>query len=111
MHSAGFADQAEVLHAITPVAAPPAGVVSSASASAPAVAGDSIATRLSQGLEAARVLEHDARDAVRALQAHERSDVEGVLLATRKADAAFQMLQAVRNAMLDAYAEIRDMRV
>jgi len=37
-------------------------------------------------------------------------DVEGVLLATRKAAAAFQMLQAVRNAMLEAYAQVRDMR-
>lgn len=31
-------------------------------------------------------------------------DVEGVLLATRKADAAFRMLEAARNAMLEAYA-------
>jgi flagellar hook-basal body complex protein FliE len=31
-------------------------------------------------------------------------DVEGILRATMKADAAFRMLEAARNAMLEAYA-------
>jgi flagellar hook-basal body complex protein FliE len=31
-------------------------------------------------------------------------DVEGLLLATRQADAAFLMLAAVRNEMIEAYA-------
>lgn len=93
-----------------------AAAASTAAATAPAFAQapastDSLATRLGHELEAARSLEQDARDAVNALQRGDRTDVEGVLLATRKADAAFQMIQAVRNAMLQAYAEIRDMRV
>lgn len=125
-----------MLHAITPLAASPTGAVNCAGASAAANAiaanagaaiaqpgasssalshapasTDSLATRLGHELEAARSLEQDARNAVNALQRGDRTDVEGVLLATRKADAAFQMIQAVRNAMLQAYAEIRDMRV
>lgn len=130
-----------VLHAITPLAASPTGAVNCAGASAAANASaanagaanagaaiaqpgasssalshapastDSLATRLGHELEAARSLEQDARNAVNALRRGDRTDVEGVLLATRKADAAFQMIQAVRNAMLQAYAEIRDMRV
>jgi flagellar hook-basal body complex protein FliE len=38
------------------------------------------------------------------------SDVEGVLLATRQADAAFRMLEAARNAMLEAYARMDGLR-
>ena len=36
---------------------------------------------------------------------------EAAMLASRKANAAFQMLQVVHRAMLQAYAEMRDMRV
>ncbi|MBL9141346.1 MAG: flagellar hook-basal body complex protein FliE, partial [Phycisphaerae bacterium] len=74
-------------------------------------ASDSLAVRLGHQLESARTLERDAASAVQALARGERSDVEGVLRATRKADAAYQMIDAVRNAMLQAYSEIRDMRV
>jgi flagellar hook-basal body complex protein FliE len=75
------------------------------------VEGRSLAVRIGEGLEHARALEREAHGALRALRAGERCDVEGVLMATRKAEAAFQMLQAVRTAMLEAYAEIREMRL
>lgn len=74
-------------------------------------AGDTLVNRLEQQMEVARALERDANAAVDALRRGERTDVEGVLLASRKADAAFQMLQVVHRAMLQAYAEMRDMRV
>ena len=57
-----------------------------------------------------RALGAEAERAAALVRSGESSDVEGVLLATRKADAAFQMLQAVRNAMLEAYAQVRDIR-
>ena len=58
-------------------------------------------------LEAARSLGSAAAEAAAA--ARRPGDVEGVLLATRKADAAFRMLEAARNAMLDAYARMGDL--
>lgn len=51
----------------------------------------------------ARALGAEASAAV-SMARHAGDDVEGVLLATRKADAAFRMLEAARNAMLEAYA-------
>jgi flagellar hook-basal body complex protein FliE len=83
----------------------------SGSLSASSGSNDSLAVRLSREIQEARSLEREARDAVSALQSGRTLDVEGVLLATRKADAAFQMIQAVRNAMVQAYSEIREMRM
>lgn len=86
-------------------AAPAAGA-----SSTPVSAGDALVARLRTELMQARALGAEAERAAAAVRSGATSDVEGVLLATRKADAAFRMLQAVRNAMLDAYAQIRDMR-
>lgn len=56
-------------------------------------------------------LQQDATKAVEDLQAGRRMDLEGVLLATQKADTAFRMLQAVRNKVIAAYEEVQQMRV
>ena len=93
------------MHAAAGAASPAAGA-----ASTPVSAGDALVARLRTELMHARELGAEAERAAAAVRSGAASDVEGVLLATRKADAAFQMLQAVRNAMLDAYAQIRDMR-
>jgi flagellar hook-basal body complex protein FliE len=37
--------------------------------------------------------------------------MEGVILATQKADTAFRMLQSVRNRVMEAYEEIKQIRV
>lgn len=58
-------------------------------------------------LDEARALGNEAARA--ASDARSASDVEGVLLATRKADAAFRMLEAARNAMLEAYGRMGDL--
>jgi flagellar hook-basal body complex protein FliE len=42
------------------------------------------------------------------VRAGDAPDVEGIILATRKAEAAFRMLEAVRNATFEAYAQVRD---
>jgi hypothetical protein len=51
-----------------------------------------------------------ATRAVEQLQTGERQDVENVLLATTKADNAFRMLQSLRNRVMEAYDEIKQMR-
>lgn len=40
-----------------------------------------------------------------------KGDVENVVLAAKKAETAFQMLQALRNRVVEAYDEIKQMRV
>lgn len=84
-----------------PMAAAPIGGAAAAGNASAAIAG------ASARLEAARSLGSEAAQAV--ADARRPGDVEGVLLATRKADAAFRMLEAARNAMLDAYARMGDL--
>lgn len=56
-------------------------------------------------------LQQDATKAIEDLQTGQRDDVEGVLLATAKADTAFRLLQQVRNKVFEAYREVQQMRV
>ncbi len=56
-------------------------------------------------------LQKDAKEAMEDLMAGRREDVEGVMIATQKADTAFRMLLQVRNKVLDAYEEIKQVRV
>ena len=66
---------------------------------------------LLENIKQVNQLQQDATTAIEDLQTGNRSDVEGVILATQKADTAFRMLQSVRNKMMDAYEEIKQMRV
>ena len=56
-------------------------------------------------------LQQNATEAIEDLTTGRRTDVEGVLVATEQADAAFRMLLQVRNKMIDAYDELRQIRV
>lgn len=60
--------------------------------------------RLHAGIERARELGVEARRSAERSSGAGAADVEGLLLATRQADAAFRMLAAVRNEMIEAYA-------
>lgn len=66
---------------------------------------------LVQQIDKVNQLQADARDAVEDLATGRRSDVESVLIATQKADTAFRLLLQVRNKVLDAYQEVKEMRV
>lgn len=66
---------------------------------------------LMENLERVGELNADATKAIEDLATGERTDVEGVILATQKADNAFRMLQAVRNKVVEAMAEVQQMRV
>ncbi len=66
---------------------------------------------LLDNLREADALQADANKAIEDLQTGDRDDVEGVILATQKAEMAFKMLQGVRNKMVEAYNEIRQIRV
>jgi len=56
-------------------------------------------------------LQAQATTAMEELAAGRRNDVEGVLLATQKADTAFKLLLAVRNKVQAAFEEVKQMRV
>ena len=56
-------------------------------------------------------MQQDATKAIEDLQTGKRNDVEGVMLATQKADMAFKMLVQLRNKMQGAYEEIKQLRV
>ena len=66
---------------------------------------------LLKNLEQVNGAQREADAAVEDLMTGERDDVEGVILATQKADNAFKMLQAVRGKVIAAYDEIRQVRV
>lgn len=56
-------------------------------------------------------LQGDADLAAEDLVTGRRDDVEGVMIATQKADTAFRMLLAVRNRMMEAYEEVKQIRI
>jgi len=62
-------------------------------------------------LHKAAQMQQDADRAIEDLQTGQRTDLEGVLLATQKADTAFRLLQQMRNKVMEAYQEIQQLRV
>lgn len=66
---------------------------------------------LLQSLDEVNKAQQEATRAVEDLATGQRSDVEGVMLATQKADNAFRMLQSLRNRMIEAYDEVKQIRV
>lgn len=73
--------------------------------------GPSFKDVLMENIQKVNQLQQDATTAIEDLQAGRRNDLETVLMATAKADTAFKMLLNVRNKMMDAYNEIREIRV
>ena len=66
---------------------------------------------LIQNLNEVNSLQKDASNAAQDLITGKRNDLEGVVAATEKAETAFKMLQAMRNQVMEAYDEIKQMRV
>jgi flagellar hook-basal body complex protein FliE len=73
--------------------------------------GPSFMDTLREQVEEVNSLQKDAKHAMEDLMAGRREDVEGVMIATQKADTAFRMLLQVRNKVLDAYEEIKQVRI
>ncbi len=66
---------------------------------------------LMKNLEQVNRLQQDAARAIEDLYSGRRDDVDGVFIAKQKADLAFQLLLEVRNKLIDAYEEIKQIRV
>lgn len=56
-------------------------------------------------------MQTEATDAVIDLTTGKRTDYDAVVLAAQKADMAFQMLLQVRNKVMEAYNEVKQIRV
>lgn len=95
----------------------PLGLISNAgaagirSAVAPKLGGASFKDVLMKNIEQVNQLQQDAEKAIEDLATGQRNDLDGVLIAKQKADLAFQLLVQVRNKMVDAFEEIKQMRV
>lgn len=66
---------------------------------------------LTEQIDKVNQLQKDATAAIEDLAAGRRDDVESVLIASEKAEAAFKLLLQVRNKVMDAYDEVRQMRI
>lgn len=66
---------------------------------------------LQQQIDQVNQLQQDAKEAIEDLAAGRRDDLESVMIATQKADTAFRMLLQVRNKVMDAYEEVKQLRV
>ena len=66
---------------------------------------------LMKNIEQVNRLQQDAEIAIEDLASGRRDDMDGVMLAKQKADVAFQMMLQVRNKLMDAYEEVRQIRV
>jgi len=73
--------------------------------------GPDFKSMLMDNLTEVNALQADASKATEDLMSGKRQDLEGVIAATDKADTAFKMLQAMRNKMMEAYDEVKQMRV
>lgn len=76
-----------------------------------AAAAPSFREVLIKNIEQVNKLQQDAEIAIEDLVAGRRDDAASVMIAKQKADLAFQMLMQVRNKLVDAYDEIKQMRV
>lgn len=73
--------------------------------------GPSFAQTLQDQLNTVNELEREAQEAIEDLMLHRRDDVESVLIAAKKAETAFHLLLQVRNKVMEAYDELKQIRV
>lgn len=66
---------------------------------------------LQQQIDQVNKLQQDASMAIEDLATGQRDDVESVIIATQRADIAFKMLLQVRNKVMDAYEEVKQIRI
>jgi flagellar hook-basal body complex protein FliE len=66
---------------------------------------------LQEQIDQVNQLQTDANIAIEDLAAGRRDDVETVIIATQKADIAFRMLLQVRNKVMEAYDEVKQLRI
>jgi len=66
---------------------------------------------LMEEIQQVNKLQQDAQTAIEDLQTGKRDDVDAVMMAKVHADTAFKMLLEVRNKLMSAYEEVKQIRV
>jgi len=89
----------------------PISPVSTPSSAPGAVVGKEFKAYLLESLEKVNRLQTEADEGVQKLVTGQTDNVAEVLTATRKAGIAFDLLMEIRNKLMDAYTELRQMRV
>ena len=77
----------------------------------PGASGPGFAQMLQEQIQQVNQLQQDANVAMEDLAAGRRDDLESVITATQKADLAFKMLLQVRNKVMEAYEEVKQIRI
>jgi flagellar hook-basal body complex protein FliE len=73
--------------------------------------GKDFQSHLLESLEKVNQLQRDADAGVQKLLTGESDNVAEVFSATRKAGVAFDLLMEIRNKLMDAYTELKQMRI
>lgn len=89
---------------------PGTGISAPRSGNSSAVGGMDFKAELLEQIEAVNKLQQDAEQ-TKALGVTGDARIEDVMIATAKADTAFKMLLAVRGKLMDAYEEVKNLRV
>ncbi len=74
-------------------------------------AGKDFKSYLLESLDKVNQLQHEADAGVQRLMTGESDNVAEVFAASRKAGVAFDLLMEIRNKLMDAYTELKQMRV
>lgn len=72
---------------------------------------DDFATMIKEQLQKVSEMQSEADEKVQALVTGENQNLTEVFTAARKAEVAFSLLMEIRNKLVDAYDEIKNMRV
>jgi flagellar hook-basal body complex protein FliE len=74
-------------------------------------AGEDFASLIKEQLQQVSRMQTEADDKVQKLLTGETQNLTEVFAAARKAEVAFSLLMEIRNKLLDAYQELKNMRV
>ena len=97
--------------ALTPLRPIQAPATAVPAAKTPAPAGKDFSSYLLESLDKVNQLQQEADAGVQKLLTGETDNVAEVFSATRKAGVAFDLLMEIRNKLMDAYTELKQMRV
>lgn len=76
-----------------------------------ATVGDDFASMVKQQLAKVNQMQTEADDNVQKLLTGQTENMTEVFVAARKAQVAFSLLMEIRNKLIDAYQEVKNMRV
>lgn len=77
----------------------------------PAAVGDGFAAMLRRQIEEVSRMQAEAEEGVQSLLTGQTDNITAVLATTRKAEVAFSLLMEIRNKLVDAYSELKQLRV